>query len=82
MGHISPLGFLVAFALVLICVLVIRHLARGVVVAAVIVPFVYWLLDFGSTEIWVGTATAVVIVIRFYLEDWNREYRELWLDRE
>ena len=77
MDHISPLGFLVAFALVLICVLVIRHSARGAVVAAVTVPFVYWLLDFGSTEIWVGTATAMVIVIRFYLEDWNREYREL-----
>ena len=42
---ISPLGFLVAFALVLICVLVIRHSARGVVVAAVTGPFVYWLLD-------------------------------------
>ena len=37
---IYPLGFLVAFALVLVFVLVIRHSARGVVVAAVTVPFV------------------------------------------
>jgi glycerol-3-phosphate acyltransferase PlsY len=79
---ISPLGFLIAFALLLICVLVIRHAARGTVVAAILGPFVFWILGLRGTELWVGTVSAIVIAVRFYLEDWNRKYRELWLDRE
>jgi acyl phosphate:glycerol-3-phosphate acyltransferase len=77
----SPVGFLVAFGILLVCVLVIRHSARGAVVAAVIVPFAFLILDLGFTAFWVGTATAIIIAVRFYLEDWNRKYRELWLDR-
>jgi len=79
---VSPLGFLIAFPLLLICVLVIRHSARGAVLAAVIGPFVFWVLGLRGTELWVGTAAAIVVALRFYLEDWNRKYRELWLDRE
>jgi len=79
---VSPLGFLVAFAVLLICVLLIRHAARGAVVAALISPIVFFLLGLRETELWVGTAAAIVIAVRFYLEDWNRKYRELWLDRE
>jgi len=79
---VSPIGFLIAFALLLVCVLVIRHAARGAVVAAVLGPIIFWLLGLRGTEIWVGTAAAIVIALRFYLEDWNRKYRELWLDRE
>ena len=78
---VSPLGFLIAFALLLICVLVIRHSARGAVLAAVLGPFVFWILGLRGTELWVGTAAAMVVALRFYLEDWNRKYRELWLDR-
>jgi glycerol-3-phosphate acyltransferase PlsY len=79
---VSPLGFLIAFAILLVSVLVVRHSARGAVVAAVISPFAFWLLGLRSTELWAGTAAAIVIAVRFYLEDWNRKYRELWLDRE
>jgi acyl phosphate:glycerol-3-phosphate acyltransferase len=79
---ISSIGFLVAFALLLVCVLMIRHAARGAVVAAVLGPFLFWLFGLHGTELWAGTAAAIVIALRFYLEDWNRKYRELWLDRE
>jgi acyl phosphate:glycerol-3-phosphate acyltransferase len=78
---VSPLGFLIALGFLLICVLVIRHAARGAVVAAVIGPFVFWFLNLDMITFWVGTACAIVIAVRFYLEDWNRKYRELWLDR-
>jgi glycerol-3-phosphate acyltransferase PlsY len=78
---VSPLGFLEAFAVLLFCVLLIRHAARGAVMAALIRPFVFSLLGLRDTELWVGTAAAIVIAVRFYLEDWNRRYRELWLDR-
>jgi glycerol-3-phosphate acyltransferase PlsY len=79
---VSPLGVLVALAVLLICVLLIRHAARGAVAAALLAPFVFFLLGLRSTELWVGTAAAIVVAVRFYLEDWNRKYRELWLDRE
>ena len=79
---VSPLPFLIAFALLLVCVLVIRHSARGAVVAAVMGPFIFWVLGMRSTEFWVGTVAAIIIAFRFAIEDWNREYRELWLDRE
>ncbi len=78
---VSPLGFLIAFALLLICVLVIRHSARGAVVAAVLGPFVFWAIGLRGPELWVGAAAATVIAVRFYFEDWNRKYDELWLDR-
>lgn len=79
---VSPFGFLVALGLLLICVLVIRHAARGAVIAALLGPFVFFLFGLRGVELWVGTAAAIVIAVRFYLEDWNRKYRELWLDRE
>lgn len=79
---VSPLGFLIAFGLLLICVLVIRHSARGAVLAAVLGPFVFWILGLRGVDLWVGSAAALIIAVRFYLEDWNRKYRELWLDRE
>jgi hypothetical protein len=32
-------------------------------------------------ELWIALAGGLVIAYRF-LSDWNRKYRELWLDRE
>ena len=78
---VSPIGFLIALGLLLICVLVIRHAARGAVVAAVLGPFVFWILGLDMITFWVGTTCSVVVAGRFYFEDWNRKYRELWLDR-
>ncbi|MFC1997160.1 glycerol-3-phosphate acyltransferase [Chloroflexota bacterium] len=79
---VSQIGFLIAFAILLVSVLVIRHSARGAVLAIVIGPFVFWFLGFSSMVLWVGASAALVIAVRFYFEDWNRKYRELWLDRE
>jgi hypothetical protein len=31
--------------------------------------------------LWIGAAGGLVVAVRF-LSDWNRKYRELWLDRE
>lgn len=78
---VSPFGFLIALGLLLICVLGIRHAARGAVVAAVLGPIVFWISNFDLIIFWVATACAIVVAVRFYIEDWNRKYRELWLDR-
>lgn len=78
---VYPLGFAVALGLLLSFVLVIRHAARGALFAGLMLAPVFWLLKFPSSVIWIGAATGMVLALRFF-EDWNRHYRELWLDRE
>ncbi len=79
---VSLLVFLVSFAVLLLAVLILRHAARGAVVAAVLAPPLAWALGLRGVEFWVGLAVAPVLALRFFIEDWNRQYRELWLDRE
>ncbi len=78
---ISWQGFLVGFGILIFFVLVIRHAARGTFVASLVIPPVIWLLFSTTTILWVAIATSTVVAIRFTI-DWNRKYRELWLDRE
>jgi len=61
--------------------LVIRHAARAALIGGIVTPLVLWLLGHRGTITWVSIAAGIVIVVRFTI-DWNRQYRELWLDRE
>ncbi len=78
---VSFLGFLVALATLLALVLLIRHAARGSLLAGLIGPVVLYLVGLRGAVLWVGVADGLVIAARFTI-DWNRRYRELWLDRE
>jgi acyl phosphate:glycerol-3-phosphate acyltransferase len=78
---INPLTFLVYCGLLLILVLVIRHAARASVFTGVLVAPLLWLLNIRDISFWVALGAGTVIAIRFLI-DWNRKYRELWLDRE
>jgi acyl phosphate:glycerol-3-phosphate acyltransferase len=78
---VSPLGFLLAFATLLFFVLVLHHGARGSLVTGLVAPLLLWLVGLRSTEFWVAVAAGLVVAVRFTI-DWNRKYRELWLDRE
>jgi glycerol-3-phosphate acyltransferase PlsY len=78
---INPLTFLVCFGLLLILVLVIRHSARASVFTGILAAPVLWILNIRDLSFWAALGAGTVIAIRF-LMDWNRKYRELWLDRE
>ena len=78
---ISPLGFLIALGTLITLVLVIRHSARASFFAGIVIPVVFWEIGLRGTELWIAAACGLVIAIRFTI-DWNRKYRELWLDRE
>jgi glycerol-3-phosphate acyltransferase PlsY len=78
---VSTLGFLLAFATLLFFVLVLHHGARGSLVTGLVVPLVFWLAGLRGDVVWVAAFAGLVIAIRFTI-DWNRKYRELWLDRE
>jgi len=77
---VSPLAFLLAFATLLALVLVVHHAARGAFFAAWAAPVVLWLLGVRGDPLWLTAFLGVVIALRFTV-DWNRRYRELWLDR-
>lgn len=78
---VNPLAFLVCFGLLLIFVLIIRHSARASVFTGIFAAPALWLFNIRDDAFWVAVGAGLVIAIRF-LMDWNRKYRELWLDRE
>ncbi|MBE9524963.1 MAG: glycerol-3-phosphate acyltransferase [Chloroflexi bacterium] len=79
---ISPLYFLIALGLLIILTLIMRHAARASVFTGILMLPVFWLFSQRGIVLEIAALTGVVIAVRFYSEDWNRKYRELWLDRE
>jgi hypothetical protein len=51
------------------------------VLTGILIAPLFWLLNLRGLEFWIALACGLVIAFRF-LVDWNRKYRELWLDRE
>ncbi len=77
----NPLAFLIGVAILIFLTLVIHHGARASAITAAVMAPAFWLAGLRGPEFWIGIAGGAVLVIRF-LSDWNRKYRELWLDRE
>jgi len=78
---VSPLGFLIGVGVLIVLVLIFRHSARASVVAGLLLPWIYWLIRFRGDLFWVTLGVGIVVAVRFF-DDWNRKYRELWLDRQ
>lgn len=74
-------SFVIGAGLLLTLVLTIRHGARASVLTGVLMAPIFWLLNLRGMEFWIALACGLVIAYRFLI-DWNRKYRELWLDRE
>ena len=78
---VSPLAFLIVAAILLALTLTIHHSARASVFTGIAAAPVLWLMGQRGIEFWVAVAVGLVIAYRFLI-DWNRQYRELWLDRK
>jgi glycerol-3-phosphate acyltransferase PlsY len=78
---VNPVVFVISLGLLIVLVLVIRHSARAGVFTGIFIAPVLWLLNIRGLSFWVALGTGIVIAVRFLI-DWNRQYRELWLDRE
>jgi glycerol-3-phosphate acyltransferase PlsY len=78
---IAPPAFLIACALLILLTLVLRHSARAGALAGVLLMPVLWVTGFRGNILWLTLPAGWIIASR-YLGDWNRKYRELWLDRE
>lgn len=77
----EPLAMLIGLGILIALLMTIRHGARASVFTGVLMAPVFWLLGLRGIEIWIAIAVGGVIALRFLI-DWNRQYRELWLDRE
>ncbi len=78
---LSLLAFLIGAGVLILLVVVIHHSARASVVTGLLLPWVYWMVGMRGALFQVALAVGFVVAVRF-LVDWNRRYRELWLDRE
>jgi acyl phosphate:glycerol-3-phosphate acyltransferase len=72
---------LIGLGLLLALLLTLRHGARASVLAGVFIAPLLWLFNLRGIELWIALACGLVMAYRFMI-DWNRKYRELWLDRE
>ena len=77
----EPVTFLVGLGILIALTLTIRHSARASVFTGILLAPAFWLLDLRGIEFWISIGVGAVIAVRFLI-DWNRKYRELWLDRE
>ena len=79
---INITGGLITLAVLISLVLLYGHAARGSAAAGLSIAPVLWLIGFRETLFWTALVVGWILAVRFYLKDWNREYRELWLDRK
>jgi glycerol-3-phosphate acyltransferase PlsY len=77
----NSLAFLIGVAILIALTLIIHHGARASVATGILLAPAYWLFKMPLVVLWIATAVGIVIAYRFLI-DWNRHYRELWLDRE
>jgi len=71
----------IGLGLLLTFLFTLRHGARASVLTGILIAPLFWLFHLRGLEFWIALACGVVIAFRFLI-DWNRKYRELWLDRE
>lgn len=74
-------AFVIGLGLLIVLLLITRHGARASVFAGILIAPMFWLFNLRGIEFWIAIAGGIVIALRFTI-DWNRKYRELWLDRE
>jgi glycerol-3-phosphate acyltransferase PlsY len=74
-------AFVVGLGLLLALTLTLRHGARAAVFTGILISPLFWILNLRGIELWIAIAGGLVIAFRFLI-DWNRKYRELWLDRD
>ena len=72
---------IIGLGLLLALVLIIHHGARASFFTGILIAPLFWLLHLRGLELWIALACGLVMAYRFLIE-WNRKYRELWLDRE
>ena len=77
----NPFAILICYGLLIALTLLIRHSARASVIAGLLFMPLLWLIGLRGPVLGIALGVGLVVAFRFLI-DWNRRYRELWLDRE
>ncbi len=77
----APLAIFICYGLLILLTLLLRHSARASVLAGILFAPLLWLVGMRGPVLWIALAVGLVVAYRFLI-DWNRKYREIWLDRE
>jgi glycerol-3-phosphate acyltransferase PlsY len=78
---VNWVAMLIGLGVLVTLLLILRHGARASVFTGILLSPIFWSLNLRSFELWIALACGIVVAFRFLI-DWNRKYRELWLDRE
>ncbi len=78
---VHPLGFAVAVGLGATCNLGLRHTARANLLTGLLIGPVLVVAGLPSLATQAAIAAGAIVALRG-LSDWDRVYRELWLDRD
>jgi acyl phosphate:glycerol-3-phosphate acyltransferase len=81
MMAVFPFAILITYAMLGLLTLILKHSARASVITGILFAPLLWLIGLRGPVLWIAGAVGLVVAVRF-LTDWNRKYRELWLDRE
>ncbi|MGD0876562.1 MAG: glycerol-3-phosphate acyltransferase [Anaerolineales bacterium] len=76
-----PFAILITYALVGLLTLILHHSARASLIAGLLIAPLLWTIGLRGLILWIAGAVGLVVALRFLI-DWNRKYREPWLDRE
>jgi glycerol-3-phosphate acyltransferase PlsY len=76
-----PLGLVLAVGLGVACQLIIKHSARGNSLTGLLVGPLWLIFGASGYEILLVVVVGLILAYRARI-DWQREYRELWWDRE
>ena len=76
-----PLGMVLAIGLGAACQLLIKHSARGNALTGLLIGPLWFVFGASGDEILLAVVVGLLLAYRARI-DWQREYRELWWDRE
>ena len=79
---VSFTGGMITLGVLIALVLLFGHAARGSAMAGLAIPPILWLAGYRGDLFWTTILVGWILAYRFIREDWDREYKELWLDRE
>jgi glycerol-3-phosphate acyltransferase PlsY len=77
---VSWLAFLAGVGILIALTLGLKHGARASVITGLLLAPVYFVIGLRGPVLWIGLLAGIIIAVRFAV-DWQRQYKELWLDR-
>lgn len=77
----NPIAIFIIYALLGLLTLILRQSARASVISGLLFAPILYVAGLRGEVLWIAVGVGLVVMLSF-MRDWNRKYREVWLDRE